>query len=185
MDHIHNNAGNQSAQPGVPVILPSTFNGSPRSMHQNYQDAMAIVGKYGKPDLFLTYTCNPKSKEIVENLHDGERAEYRPDLVARVYKLHLTSLLKDIKDKHILGVPVAHVHVIEFQKRGLPHCHMFIILRDEDKPRNCDDIDKLICAEIPDPDVDPELHSLVKQCMIHGPCGALNPTSVCMQDGKC
>jgi hypothetical protein len=41
-------------------------------MQQNYQDALAIVTKYGKPDLFVTYTCNPKVQEIVENLRDGE-----------------------------------------------------------------------------------------------------------------
>ena len=110
MDHLHNNDTSQSMQPGVPVILPSSFSGSPRSMHQNYQDAMAIVGKYGKPDLFLTYTCNPKSREIVENLGVGEKSEYRPDIVARVYRLHLANLLKDIKDRHVLGVPVAHVN---------------------------------------------------------------------------
>jgi hypothetical protein len=39
----------------------------------------------------------------------------RPDLVARVFSLKLKRLLKDIKKKHIFGVPVAHVHVIEFQ----------------------------------------------------------------------
>ena len=93
---------------------------------------MAIVAKYGKPDLFLTYTCNPKTKEITENLKNGEQAEYRPDLVSRVFKLHLAELLNDIKNRHVLSVPVAHVHVIEFQKRGLPHCHMLIILREED-----------------------------------------------------
>ena len=32
-----------------------------------YQDAMAIVAKYGKcDDLFRTYTCNPKTEEITE-----------------------------------------------------------------------------------------------------------------------
>ena len=86
MDHLHSNATNQSVQPGVPVILPSSFSGSARSIHQNYQDAMAIVVKYGNPDLFLTYTCNPKSKKIMKNLLDGESVEYRPDLVAKVFK---------------------------------------------------------------------------------------------------
>ena len=28
-------------------------------MMQNYQDAMAIVRSKGKPDLFITMTCNP------------------------------------------------------------------------------------------------------------------------------
>jgi len=48
---------------GKIVILPSSFNGSPRHMYQNYQDAMSIVRAYGKPDLFITFTCNPTSAE--------------------------------------------------------------------------------------------------------------------------
>ena len=150
-------------------------------MQQNYQDAMAIVAKYGKPDLFVTYTCNPNIKDIVDNLRDGQRPEHRPDLVSRVFHLHLAELLTDIKDRHVLGVPVAYVHVIEFQKRGLPHCHMLIILRGETR----DDIDRLICAEIPDPEEDLELYNLVKSSMIHGPCGVQNPSCVCMENGEC
>ena len=123
---------------------------------------MAVVTKYGKPDLFLTYTCNPKAQEITENLRNGQKSEYRPDLVSRVFKLHLQELLNDIKNRHVLGVPIAHVHVIEFQKRGLPHCHMLIILRDEDKLRDSNDIDRIISAEIQDQNEDPELFEIVK-----------------------
>ena len=65
MDHVHSQATQQQLAPGKIVILPSSFQGSPRAMQQNYQDAMAMVTKYGKPDLFLTFTCNPKSKEIM------------------------------------------------------------------------------------------------------------------------
>ena len=89
--------------------------------------------------------------------------ENRPDLIARVFKSHLTEFLKDIKDRHVFGVPVAHVHVIEFQKRGLPHCHMLVILRNEDKIRNRDDVDRIISAEFPDELQDPILHDLVKK----------------------
>jgi hypothetical protein len=104
--------------------------------------------------------------------------------VSRVFHLHLAELLRDIKDRHVLGVPVAHVHVIEFQKRGLPHCHMLIVLRAEDKLRTRDNIDRLISAEIPDPEEDLELHSLAKSFMINGPCGVQNPSCVCMQCKK-
>lgn len=39
---------------------------------------------------------------------------------------------------------------------------MLIILRGEDKLRDRHDIDRLISAEIPDEEEDPELYSLVK-----------------------
>ena len=71
MDHLHSGATNSRV--GRPVILPSSFIGSPRNMQQNYQDAMAIVRKFGKPDLFITVTCNPNWREIVENLFPGTK----------------------------------------------------------------------------------------------------------------
>ena len=107
------------------------------------------------------------------------------NLISRVFKLHLAELLNDIKNGHVLGVPIVHVHVIEFQKLGLPHCHMLIILRDEDKLRDSNDINRIISGEIPDQNEDPELYERVKSCMIHGPCGLLNPKSVCMANGTC
>ena len=48
-----------------------------------------------------------------------------------------------------------------------------------------DKIDDVICAEIPDPSVDPELHQIVMSNMVHGPCGCINPNSPCMHDGRC
>lgn len=42
------------------VILPATYNGSPRHMHEYAQDALTYVRRYGRPDLFITFTCNPK-----------------------------------------------------------------------------------------------------------------------------
>ena len=185
MDHIHSQADNAGKTPGTAVILPSSFQGSPRAMQQHYQDAMAIVRMYGKPDLFLTFTCNPRWKEIADNLLPGQTAADRPDLVARVFKMYLNELMKDIRQRHVLGVPVAYIYVIEYQKRGLPHAHLLIILADGSKLREPSDIDSLICAEIPDPGAHRELYDIVKSCMVHGPCGAWNPSSPCMKDGKC
>lgn len=41
---------------GKLVILPSTFTGSPRHMHEYAQDAITYVRKHGRPDLFITFT---------------------------------------------------------------------------------------------------------------------------------
>ena len=69
------NSGNDiNGQVGKTIILPSSFIGSPRHMQQCYQDAMAIINRKGKPDIFLTMTCNPKWSEIVENLLHNQQA---------------------------------------------------------------------------------------------------------------
>ena len=52
-----------------------------------YEYAMAIVNKKGKPDIFLTMTCNSNWTEIQENLLLGQQPSDRPDLVARVFHL--------------------------------------------------------------------------------------------------
>ena len=57
-------AANEHRDAGKYVVLSSSFIGSPRHNFQNYQDAMATVRCFGKPDLFITFTCNPKWREI-------------------------------------------------------------------------------------------------------------------------
>ena len=79
----------------------------------------------------------------------------------------------------------ARIYVVEFQKRGLPHAHTLLILHEEDKPRTRQIIDKMVSAELPDPDKNPQLYDTVVTCMLHGPCGPAYPNAVCMKDGKC
>ncbi len=81
---------NDSADPrsiGKRTILPATFTGGPRHMLKLYFDAMAVVRHYGKPDLFITFTCNPSWPEIVNELRPGETANDRPYLLARVFQM--------------------------------------------------------------------------------------------------
>ena len=87
----------------------------------------------------------------------------------RVFKLKLQALMHDLLVFRVLGRPIGHLHVIEFQKRGLPHAHILIILAPEDKPRNPEQYDGITCAELPDPDAEPELFGTVTECMAHGP----------------
>ena len=125
-DYLNNRAERENYTVGTICILPSSFIGSPRAMMQAYQDAMAICGKYGKPTYFLTFTCNPKCPEITNNIPTYQSASDRPDVVARVYNLKKNELIDDIQTRQILGAVTARIHVIEFQKRGLPHCHIII-----------------------------------------------------------
>ncbi|KAL6727110.1 hypothetical protein Aduo_009016 [Ancylostoma duodenale] len=45
--------------PGRNIVLPASYSGSPRDIGAKYQDALSIVARYGKPDLFINVTCNP------------------------------------------------------------------------------------------------------------------------------
>ncbi|GJZ71532.1 putative PIF1 DNA helicase/replication protein A1-like protein [Tanacetum coccineum] len=83
------------------------------------------------------------------------------------------------------GVQLRAVYTIEFQKRGLPHCHILLWLEPEDKITTTAKIDKYISAEIPNKNEDPELYQIVTDHMMHGPCGADNPSCPCTVDFKC
>ncbi|XP_071719074.1 uncharacterized protein [Rutidosis leptorrhynchoides] len=128
---------------GNMIKLPSSFTGSARYMIKNYRDAMALFRVFGYPDLFLTFTCNPKWPEITRELDGTE------------------------------------VYTMEFQKRGLPHAHICLFLDERSKMPQLEDVDKYICAEIPDEINEPELYQLVSDLMIHGPCGDKNPSCQC------
>jgi hypothetical protein len=95
------------------VILPSSFNGSPRNMYQNYLDAMSIVQHFGKPSLFITMTCNPSWPEIVSNIGVGESANFRPDIVVRVFKSKLKALIEGLTLKNIFGKVEALINTTE------------------------------------------------------------------------
>ncbi|KAJ0943012.1 putative helitron helicase-like domain-containing protein [Helianthus annuus] len=86
-------------------------------MRRRFLDAMTLVQDDGKPDVFLTMTCNPKWPEICDNLHVGQTATDRPDLVSRVFRAKLEDLKDQLFKKHVLGEVKAYVYVIEFQKR--------------------------------------------------------------------
>lgn len=77
------------------------------------------------------------------------------------------------------------MYVIEFQKRGLPHAHILIVLDEDDKFQTTEEYDNIISAELPDPILHPVAFETVSKKMIHGPCGKLNPTAPCMVDGVC
>jgi hypothetical protein len=48
-----------------------------------------------------------------------------------------------------------------------------------------DDVDRMINAELPNPETNKLAHETVARCMMHGPCGAAFPNAPCMEDGKC
>jgi len=145
-----------ASETGKFFVLPSSFAGGPQYMSALYQDAMTMVHHYGKPYLFLTFTCNPKWPEILNELMDGQKAEDRPDLTVRIFHLKLEALLDDLISKSmkhkrgVLGKVITYTWMIEFHKHGLPHAHILFILDAASKIKTTQDIDSVVSAEIPD-----------------------------------
>ncbi|MFN7878942.1 MAG: hypothetical protein ACK5P1_02890, partial [Sphingobacteriia bacterium] len=82
----------------------------------------------------------------------------------------------------VFGEMVGLIHSVEYQARGLPHAHVLGILAARHKFKTTEDIDRVICAEIPPAGA---LQQLVLRFMHHGPCGDVNPQASCMMEGKC
>jgi hypothetical protein len=135
---------------------------------------MVIVHAYTKPDCFVMMICDPLWSEITELLEDDQIVQYQLDIIARVFKITLALLLKELlnSQKGIFGKVITHMHIIEFQKRGLPHAHIPLIVDPNDKLSTPEFIDTIVSAEIPDPITFPTLHKIIVSSMLHGPCGA-------------
>ena len=63
--------------------------------------------------------------------------------------------------------------------------HLLIFLNQEDKILNANNVDDIVSAQIPDPELHPLLYQTVTNCMLHGPCGDHNRGAPCMVDGSC
>jgi len=77
------------------------------------------------------------------------------------------------------------IYIIEFQKRGLPHAHIFIFFAEEYKPHTVEDVDRMISAKLPNLKINKLAHKMVARCMMHGPCATSFPNAPCMEEGKC
>jgi hypothetical protein len=74
--------------------------------------------------------------------------------------------MDDLLKKHILGKVKAHTATIEWQKRGLTHAHILLIMEDEDKPKTPEKIDKVVSAEILNPSTNPRLFEILQTTLM-------------------
>ena len=95
---------------------------------------------------------------------NGQIASDRPHVTCRVFyqKLKILNTLR----KRLLHNKIHLLHVVEFQKRGLPRAHLALCV--EPQPLNTDEIYDVISAEVPPVSEDNQRYrQLVLQHMIH------------------
>ncbi|KAG6717555.1 hypothetical protein I3842_04G106600 [Carya illinoinensis] len=130
---------------------------------------MNLIQHFGKPDIFLTMTCNPNWKEVLDELGPQKETQNHPDLIARIFRAKLEELKDDLFKWQIFGKVSAYFYVIEHQKRDW---RIYA-------PESFDDI---ISVEIPNKDNNLHLYKSVVRDMMHGSCRILNPTNMQILD---
>ena len=155
------------------VYLPSSFLGSRRWTSEQIADGLALGATFGPPSFFVTMTCNPHWPEIVSQLQPSQQYHDVPLVVCRVFKQKLAHFLKTLSTIFPnAGRRQYIVHSIEFQKRGLPHCH--ILIKFEADCLSPDYIDQIVSVEMPSNDHDA---APVRSHMLHSHPAPYNPPS--------
>ncbi|XP_023248094.1 uncharacterized protein LOC106644785 [Copidosoma floridanum] len=72
-------------------------------MHEYAQDAVTYVQNYGTPDLFITFTCNPKWTEIERELEPGQNPQDRHDIITRVFQQKLKVMIDVLTKYQVFG----------------------------------------------------------------------------------
>ncbi|XP_071719049.1 uncharacterized protein [Rutidosis leptorrhynchoides] len=181
-----NRGDHYGADVGSRTILPASFTGGPRYMYSHYLDALAICRVHGNPKFFITCTCNAKWPEIRRYLRKfpGLTSTDRGDIVARIFNMKVKQFVSVLKQEELFGPSTAVLYTIEFQKRGLPHCHTLLWIKPSLRSYQPQDVDRFISAELPDPVRDPNGFRVVSDMMMHGPCGLLNKKAPCMEESE-
>ena len=90
------NDGNGNNAPGVPVILPSSYQVSPCNKNKQYNDVMAIVSVIGRPDFYHHYYTNLHWPEMTKHLLFNINLLNYPVLTSKVFKMFLKHVIDNL-----------------------------------------------------------------------------------------
>ena len=93
-------------------------------MSRRYMDAMDLVRRFGKPDIFLTMICNPNWDEIKHELYPSQMPQDCVDLIVRVFRAKLEEL-KDRLLKRISLERPERMCMLWRSRRGVYHTRIF------------------------------------------------------------
>ena len=142
---------------GRPYMLPASIPGSPMYQRNLVDDGMAVIGRFGNPTLFITFTGNPAWPEFLEAVRVTTGKNPLPDahillpaLLVRVFKTKLYAFENDLKTGAIFVHRQVFIQrvVIEFQKRYIPHAHIVVRL-DSTEPGRLVDQHEIVLSRVP------------------------------------
>jgi hypothetical protein len=83
-------------------------------MQQLFQDSMCLVTHFSKPDLFVTFTANPKWEKVTAALFTDQTVADRPNIIARVFRAKLKDLIDQIRNGEIFGIVPVLVYTVKY-----------------------------------------------------------------------
>jgi hypothetical protein len=83
-------------------------------MQQLFQDSMYLITHFGKSNLFVTFTANPKWEEVTAALFTDQTIVDRPDIIARMFRAKLKDLIGQIRNDEVFGIVPALVYTIKY-----------------------------------------------------------------------
>jgi len=89
---------------------------------------MQLFARVQRPDFYIVVEYNPDWREIAEALPNGDVWQQHPDVVAKIFRIKLTSFIDTIMYPGPLVPMYALVYRVEWQKRGFPRVHMMLIM---------------------------------------------------------
>jgi hypothetical protein len=210
MQQVHGDAGTSydttttnTGCKSTKSYLSQSFHGSRRHLRGLARNALAIVSEKDSPSLFITLTYNPHWAELLQMLPEGQCAYDRPDITNRVFKNRLQCFMHNLRagkyfddfysngEVKIRRKVLYEIQVIEYQNRGLPHCHLVVKLENtpsfKDDLNMCADwVDSHIQAEILKNPITKEDHKILELQQKHmthtcrrGQSGCLNEKDKC------
>ncbi|GJS09403.1 DNA helicase [Tanacetum coccineum] len=141
----------------------------------------------GNPQFFITFTCNVNWSEIKRFISEYPHltASDRADVVCRVFEQKIQALIAFLKEECIFRDVTGVLYTVEFQKRGLPHCHALLWVDSASRIIIAKDVDRFISTELLDLRINLEGYNVILELMMHGPCGAVSLKAPCMKGDKC
>ncbi len=125
-------------------------------MQQLYQDLIALIRYFGKPDLFVIFTVNPRWKEVTDALFPNQIYIDRPDIIARIFRARLKRLIHLIRIGAAFGPCRAYIYTVEYQKRGLFYTYIIVFIHAGHVFSEPEYINNLIRAKLLDRQLDPD-----------------------------
>src|SRR5947207_14695853 len=93
--------------------------------------------------------------------------------------------MNNLFKKYILEKTITNIHIIKSQKRDLSYIYILLIMNQDNKIRNIEDIDDIIYMKIFDCNINPDLYDIVINIMMYDSCDLIYSNLSYMINKKC